>query len=117
MGEWIGYCIDNDIVVMILPSHSSYLTQPLDVAVFSPLKRHMTTKIEPLIRRGINRVQKVEWTAAFVAAHQEAFTIRNIKAGFRGTGIHPYLPTKVLNRVSRFETPEPKTPSQPSTFH
>ena len=55
----------------------------------------------------------MEWTAAFVAAHQEAFTIQNIKGGFRGTGIHPFLPTKVLNRVSRSETPVPKTPSPP----
>ena len=61
----------------------------------------------------MNQVQKVEWTVAFVAAHQEAFTIRNIQGGFRGTGIHPYLPTKVLNRVSRSETPVPKTPSPP----
>ena len=73
----------------------------------------MTAKIEPLIRTGISRVQKVEWTAAFVAAHQEAFTIQNIKGGFHGTGIHPFLPTKVLNRVSRSETPVPKTPSPP----
>ena len=50
---------------------------------------------------------------AFVAAHQEAFNIQNIKGGFRGTGIHPFLPTKVLNRVSRSETPVPKTPSPP----
>ena len=61
----------------------------------------------------MNQVQKVEWTVAFVAAHQEAFTIRNIQGGLRGTGIHPYLPTKVLNRVSRSETPMPKTPSPP----
>ena len=112
-GEWIGYCMDNSILVMILPPHSSHLTQPLDVGIFSPLKKYVTAKIEPLIRTGISRVQTVEWTAAFVAAHQEVFTIQNIKGGFRGTGIHPFLPTKVLNRVSRSETPGPKTPSPP----
>ena len=74
----------------------------------------MTAKIEPLIRTGANRVQKVEWTAAFVEAHKEAFTVQNIKGGFRGTGIHPFLPSKVI--VSRSETPEPKTTSPPPTI-
>ena len=44
--KWIEYCMNSNIVIMILPSHSSHLTQSLDVAIFNPLNRHMTTKIE-----------------------------------------------------------------------
>src|SRR5208282_4042164 len=33
--------------------------------------------------------------------------------GFRGTGIHPFLPTKVLRRVA--SSPPPKPQSRPST--
>ena len=58
----------------------------------------------------------MEWTAAFVETHKEAFPVQNIKGGFRGTGIHPFLPTKILNRVSRSETPEPKTPPPAPTI-
>ena len=58
----------------------------------------------------------MEWTAAFVEAHKQAFTVQNIKGGFRGTGIHPFLPSKVLNHVSRSETPEPKTPPPAPTI-
>jgi len=29
-GDFIGHCMDNDILLMILPPHSSHLTQPLD---------------------------------------------------------------------------------------
>jgi hypothetical protein len=32
--EWIAHCMDNNIVLMLLPPHSSHLTQPLDVGVF-----------------------------------------------------------------------------------
>jgi len=41
----IGYCMDNDIVLMILPPHSSHLTKPLDVGVFQSLKKVMSTKL------------------------------------------------------------------------
>jgi len=85
---------------MILPLHSSYLTQPLDVRVFSALKKYMTVEIDLLTEMGITRIQKVEWLTAFVAAHDKALSIKNILGGFRGTGIHPFLPTKVLRRVT-----------------
>ena len=59
-GQYIGHCMDNNIVLMILPPHSSHLTQPLDVGVFGPLKKHMAAEVDPLIRTGISRIQKVE---------------------------------------------------------
>ena len=37
--EFIAHCIDNKILLMILPPHSSHLTQPLDVGVFGSLKK------------------------------------------------------------------------------
>lgn len=47
--EFISHCIDNNILLMILPPHSSYLTQPLDVRVFGALKKYIAAEIEPLI--------------------------------------------------------------------
>jgi hypothetical protein len=110
-GDWIGFCMDHDIALLILPPHSSHRTQPLDVAVFGPLKRHMGAKLENLRQLQLARLGKGEWTAAFAAAHDDAFTSQNIKAGFRGTGINPFLPSKLLLRTPSV-TPEPeKTPS------
>jgi DDE superfamily endonuclease/Tc5 transposase DNA-binding domain len=111
--EFIAHCTDNNILLMILPPHSSHLTQPLDVGVFGALKKQMGMEIEPLIRTGIKRVQKVEWLTAFVAAHDKAVSVKNILGGFRGTGIHPFLPTKVLRRVA--STPPSESQDQPST--
>jgi len=68
-GAFVGHCMDNNIILMILPPHSSHMTQPLDVGVFGPLKKHMAAEIDPLIRTGIPRIQKVEWLSVFVAAH------------------------------------------------
>ena len=98
-GEFIGHCMDNNILLFILPPHSSHLTQPLDVGVFRPLKKYMANELQPLIPTGIARIQKVEWLMAFVDAHEKAFSPSNIFGGFRGTGIRPFEPEKVINRV------------------
>ena len=57
------------------------------------------------------RLQKAEWLAAFIQAHNKTFTEQNIKGGFRVTGIQPFLPTKVLNCVSRQTAPSVQIPS------
>ena len=111
--EFIAYCMDNKILLMILPPHSSHLTQPLDIGVFGVLKKHMVRELYPLMRTGIARIQKVEWLTAFVAVHDRAVSTKNILNGFRGTSIYPFLPTKVLRRVTRSPSPQPQL--QPST--
>jgi hypothetical protein len=100
--------MDHDIHLMILPPHSSHLTQPLDVGIFGPLKRVMAAKIDPLLRTGVANVQKWEWLEAFIKAHQQVFKPRNILGGFRGTGIAPFEPRKVLERISLPATPPPQ---------
>ena len=99
--EFIAHCIDNEILLMILP-HSSHLTQPLDVGVFGALKKHMAAELYPLMRTGVARIQKVEWLTAFVAAHEKALSTKNILGGFRGTDI--ILGSSTSVRSDRFWT-------------
>ena len=113
--------MSTNIVLAILSPHSSHLTQPFDVGVFGPLKKVMASKIELLIRTEVSQVQKVEWLAAFGVAHDDTFSERNIKGAWRGTGIYPFLPFKVLNRVAKstLETSQTRasTPSEPITLY
>jgi len=37
------------------------------------------------MQTGVARIQKVEWLAAFIAAHERALSTNNILGGFRGT--------------------------------
>ncbi|EDO00854.1 hypothetical protein SS1G_03328 [Sclerotinia sclerotiorum 1980 UF-70] len=39
-GSFIAFCIEKDIDLLILPSHCSHLLQPLDIAVYGPMKRY-----------------------------------------------------------------------------
>jgi len=84
---------------MILPLHSSHMTQPLDVGVFTLLKKHMVAEIDPFIQTDISRIQKIEWLTAFVAAHDHAICNRNIRSRFHSIGIYPFSPVKVINHV------------------
>ena len=68
-------------------SHSSHLTQPLDVEVFSLLKTLMSSAIEPFISIELHCILKAEWLSAYIKAHDNAFTIQNIRAEFRDTDI------------------------------
>lgn len=59
-GDFIDYCMDNNIVLLILPPHTFHLTQPLDISIFGPLKKAMATEMAPLISTGVSRILKVE---------------------------------------------------------
>jgi len=89
---------------MILPPHSSHMSQPLDVGVFSALKKHIARELQPVFAMQISHLQKAEWLSAFVTAHHNAFRPGNIYGGFRGTGIHPFNPGKALHRIPLDET-------------
>ena len=58
--SWIAHCMKNNIIFMVLPPHSSHLTQPLDVGVFGPLKTLMASAIESLISTELHRILKAE---------------------------------------------------------
>jgi len=106
--------MDNKIILLILPTHTSHLTQPLDVGVFGPLKKAMATKIAPLIGTGVSRIQKVEWLSAFAEAHAQVFSVQNIQGGFRGTGIFRFNPLKVSGRLPQ-RSPTPSSETRQST--
>ena len=63
------------------------------------MKAQMTREMDRIVRTGIPRILKVEWLDAFIAGRQQAFTTQNIISGWSGTGLHPFNPQKVLDRV------------------
>ena len=40
--KFIGFCLEKAIDLVILPPYSSYILQPLDVAIFSLLKIYLS---------------------------------------------------------------------------
>jgi len=107
------YCKLHNIIPLCLPSHSSHLTQPLDVGLFSWLKRAYGREISTFIRAHITHITKVEFFLAFHAAYKACFNKENMAGGFRGAGLIPFNPEAVISKLDvKLRTPTP--PESPS---
>lgn len=98
-----------------MPHHSSHILQPLDVSCFGPLKKAYGRQIEDLMRQQITHITKEDFIPAFRAAFGESMTESNILGGFRGAGLTPFDPERVISALDlKLRTPTPQN-SQPST--
>jgi hypothetical protein len=106
--EFNEYCKANKIIPLCLPSHSSRLTQPLDVGIFSLLKKAYGSQISFLARASVTHITKDDFFPAFKAAFELVFTAKNIKSSFRGAGLVPWNPEAVISKLDvRLRTPTP----------
>ena len=101
--KFVRFCLDHEIVILVMPPHSSHLCQPLDVGVFSPLKQYMAAELDKIIRYGIPSVKKFEWADAYRHARQKAMSVENILGAWGGAGLIPFNRRKVLLRMSDFD--------------
>jgi hypothetical protein len=47
----IEVCKNNNIMLMLLPSHSSHMLQPLDIGVYGHVKKQMARNIAAILSR------------------------------------------------------------------
>jgi hypothetical protein len=106
--EIIEFCLENNIILCRLPSHTSHKLQPCDVSVFAPLKDAYREQVERLERGGVNAIGKQHFTSLYSRARVDAFTPRNIRSGFSACGLFPFNPDRVLRGI-------PKPPDEPIT--
>jgi len=99
--ELMRHCLENRIVLCGLGSHTSHLTQPLDVALFSPLKTAYRGLVGQRNNAGIHNIGKSYFTLLYDQARKIAFTTRNIHSGWSKTGLHPFNPARVLDLIRR----------------
>jgi hypothetical protein len=110
-------CADNKIITLCLPAHSSHLLQPLDVACFGPLKRFYGRFVEERSRLGFYHIDKLDFLAAFPKARSQAFKVETIKNSFAASGVVPYNPERVLEKLNvRLSTRTPPPPSSQSSW-
>ena len=58
--DFIAYCMENDIDLLIMPPHCSHLLQPLDVGVFSAFKRAHSNETDKTSRLSTQRISRPE---------------------------------------------------------
>jgi 4-hydroxybenzoate polyprenyltransferase len=83
-------CFTNQIYIVFLPAHTSHVLQPLDVAVFRPLKRAFQKQLHSLNAHDSSTVMaKRRFLYCYHKAREEALTASNICSGWRATGLWP----------------------------
>src|SRR5579859_3877252 len=82
---------------MCLHPHTSHVLQPLDVGLFGPLKTALSQHQDRLFRLHVARVRKVECLIAYVKARRSAFRSDNVFGGWRGAGLIPFDPERILH--------------------
>jgi 4-hydroxybenzoate polyprenyltransferase len=106
------------VQVMYLPPHSSHITQPFDVGVFSPLKsafRRLARKFTGI--RSNNAIGKQRFLQIYKKAGDEAITRENIISGFRGAGIWPIDVEKPLSKIITTSEPPGQNPVPATPQH
>ena len=85
--DFMDYCLENKILTLCMPSHSSHILQPLDVVCFSPLKRKYSQRVRDLARRRVFHINKEGFLPAFKDALFDVFTEANCRKAFEASGI------------------------------
>jgi len=93
----------NKVVLMYLPAHATHVLQPLDVTVFTSLKAKFHELTAEWSCLDVSApIAKQNWLHAYKAAGAHAYSVSNIRAGFRACGIIPLNPARVLEKEDAF---------------
>ena len=98
--DMIDKLVAHDIHLYCLPPHTTNILQPLDVAIFKPLKTYFSKLTDFVVLASLGEKDKVKickknFTAIFKEAYDEKLNVALIKTGFRKCGITPFNPDAI----------------------
>ena len=88
--DTISKAMEQEVIILTLPPHSSQDTQPLDTGMFGPLKHYWSREChEWMAKNPYKLMSKVHFNTVFSKAWAKAALPSNAVAGFKKAGIHP----------------------------
>jgi hypothetical protein len=104
--DFIEYCHQNKILLMIYPPHSTHTLQPLDVVMFKPLSSAYSDQVAAFMERcqGLTSMSKRDFYPMFMTAWEASFREGAILKAFEATGLSPFEPEVILKK---FNTRQP----------
>ena len=95
--DFLWRCLEHNIYLLFLLAHISHVLQPLDLTVFSILKRAYRKELQKLSSLLDSvPIGKRNFLLCYQKARQESITPSNIKAGWRTSGLWPVSVAKPL---------------------
>ena len=96
--EFMWLCFLNKVYLIFLPPHSSHVLQPLDLAVFAPLKQFYRKLVNNMtLWSDASALGKRKMQENYRKARLGAFSAKNIKSGWSAAGLWPLNQRKPLS--------------------
>lgn len=101
--KFLDWCEKHRIIVAVLPPHSIYRLQPLDISLFNALSIAYTKELVQWQAKtqGLSRLSKREFWDLFYPAFQASFIEKNIISGWEKCGLHPFNPDIIISQLER----------------
>ncbi len=113
--DMIRIAAKEQVVLFVLPPHTTQISQPLDKGVFGALKTGWREVCHKFTITNTGRVvTRWDFSQLFCEAWDNCMTIKNIKAGFRVTGVYPFDRSAIVLPDENFKTFEPELLSSAS---
>ena len=91
---------ENGVHLLCIPSHTSHILAPLDIGVFHSFKVNYGKACKKYLTKNAGRIITSEVVASLVGeAWPHSLSILNILSGFKKTGIFPFNPGAISDRM------------------
>ncbi|CAG2194274.1 unnamed protein product [Mytilus edulis] len=105
----IDWAKTNNIILLVLPAHTSHLLQPLDVGCFGPLSKIYNHSCHKFMRENHCKISRYNVGELCTNAYVKGLSPDNLKSSFKRSGIYPldkspyppqmYLPATVYTQT------------------
>ena len=65
--------MNHNIILLVMPPHTSHLFQPLNLFIYGPLKTYLARKTDLFLHTELSQLLKHEWVQCYHAAGLHAF--------------------------------------------
>ena len=105
----IRFCINQKIILLCLPPHTTHKLQPLDIGIFLPLSILYTNRVEHFGRYAATHfIDKVDFIEIYQQVRKEAISSVNIQKAWAKAGLSPFKPEIVLDTLTPLPAPLPE---------
>ena len=89
--EAVRIAAENKVIIFALPPNTTHISQPLDRSCFAPLKMAWRNACHEFYVNNPGRaITQYDFSEIFAKSWYKAFSMNNIIAGFRVTGVCPF---------------------------
>ncbi len=100
---FLDFAEAHKIAILMLPPHTTHLTQSLDVGLFSSLQHYYGQAVEKFTLAGGLSLGKEDFQPLLYQARRHTYTLLNIKKAWKKAGLHPFNRWFLLGKLERPE--------------